>query len=65
MVKTYGPLASAKRLVTSELQEGLITLAELGRLDLSIESIMQEERFRPLFSPQELEAAKWRLDRVK
>lgn len=56
----------AKRLVTSgELHDGLKTLARLKRLDLSLESIMLEDRFRPLFSSEHLEAARWRLAQVQ
>lgn len=56
----------AKKLaVSSELQDGLKRIAKLGRLELSMESIMLEEKFNPLFSDQVLEAARWRLDSVR
>ena len=56
----------AKKLVVSaELQDGLKRIAKLGRLELSMESIMLEEKFKPLFPDQLLEAAKWRLDAVR
>lgn len=54
-----------KLVVSSELQDGLKRIAKLGRLELSMESIMLEEKFKPLFSAQVLEAAKWRLDSVR
>ena len=56
----------AKKLaVSSELQDGLKRIAKLGRLELSMESIMLEEKFKPLFSDQVLQAAQWRLDTVR
>jgi hypothetical protein len=55
----------ARRLVTSgELHDGLKRLARLNRLDLSLEAIMLQDRFRPLFSFDHLDAARWRLARV-
>ena len=54
-----------KLVVSSELQDGLKRIAKLGRLELSMESIMLEEKFKPLFPDQVLEAAKWRLDSVR
>jgi len=56
----------AKKLaVSSEIQDGLKRIAKLGRLELSMESIMLEEKFKPLFSDQVLQAAQWRLDTVR
>lgn len=54
-----------KLVVSSELQDGLKRIAKLGKLELSMESIMLEEQFKPLFSDQLREAAKWRLDTVR
>lgn len=54
-----------KLVVSSELQDGLKRIAKLGRLELSMESIMLEEKFKPLFSDQVLQAARWRLDTVR
>lgn len=62
MLQKEPPIDLAKRLIISgELQDGLKTLARLKRLDLSLESIVLEDRFRPLFSQEHLEAARWRL----
>lgn len=56
----------AEKLVTSgELQAGLKRLAQMGRFDLSVESIMLEAQFASLFSNQHLAAAQWRLNQVK
>ena len=66
MVAASGAKAVAKQLVKSgDLQDGLKRLQKLGRLDLAMESIMLEAKFRPLFNAGELEAAKWRLEQVK
>lgn len=54
-----------KLVVSSELQDGLKRIHKLGRLDLAMESIMLEEKFKPLFSDQVLQAARWRLDTVR
>lgn len=66
MLGSLGGVSLAKKLVLSgELQDGLKTLAKLGRLDLSMEAIMQEDNFKALFTKPELEAAAWRLAQVK
>ncbi len=66
MLDTLGGVNLAKKLVLSgDLQDGLKTLAKLGRLDLSMEAMMQEDKFRLLFTKSELEAATWRLAQMK
>jgi hypothetical protein len=65
MLDTYGSRALAKRLIASgDLQDGIRRVAAMGRLDLSMEHIMLEAEFAPLFTAQELEAARWRLDQL-
>jgi predicted nucleic acid-binding protein len=55
----------ARQLVVSgEFQYGIRRLAKLRRLDLSLEHIMQEAQFTPLFTEEELVAARWRLERM-
>lgn len=54
-----------KLVVSSDLQDGLKRIAKLGRLELSMESIMLEEKFKPLFPDPVLQAARWRLDEVR
>jgi hypothetical protein len=66
MVNSYGAVDTAKRLVRSgDLQDGLKRLRSMGRLDLSMETVMLEEEFSSLFSEQERAAATWRLQQVK
>jgi hypothetical protein len=56
----------AERLVKSgELQTGLKKLAQLDRLDLSVESIMLEPEFEALFKSSVRDAARWRLEQVR
>ncbi len=55
----------AIKLVTSgELQSGLKKLSQMGRLDLSVESIILETQFESLFKTPIRDAARWRLDQV-
>ena len=62
MLNEMGAIPLAKKLVKSgDLQAGLDALNKLGRLDLSLEHIMQKEEFKSLFTKAELDAALWRL----
>lgn len=56
----------AKQLVRSgDLQSGLRRLAAMKRLNLSIEHLVaNEERFRPLFTDDDRDAARWRLEQA-
>lgn len=66
MLSNASAVHVAEKLVTSsELQAGLKKLSKMGRLDLSVESIMLEPQFSTLFKKQLLDAAQWRLDQVK
>ena len=65
MIREHGGVGTAKRLIKSgDLQDGLERLKVEGRLDLSMESIMLEPEFQPLFTQQELDAAQWRLQQL-
>jgi len=68
-VKHNGGLATAKRMLQKKLknpsdQKGFRALVEAGRPDLSLESLVLNPRFRPLFTPDELAEAQRRLDSV-
>lgn len=66
MLAELGALSLAKKLVlSSKLQHGLKEMVKLSRIDLAMESIMLEPKFKPLFSSGELEAAAWRLEQVQ
>ena len=65
MLDRVGGVSVARKLVASgEIQSGLKRLKKLKRLDLSMEHLMLDERFRGLFKDPELEAAEWRLKHV-
>ena len=62
MVQQHGGVAAAKRLLSGPVaQSGLTTLWELGRLDISMEALVVQERWKPLFSDGEHQPARDRL----
>lgn len=65
MINRAHPVEVAKNLVRSGIQTGIRRLTTLGRQDLTVEAIMLEERFAPLFTESELETARWRLENVQ
>ena len=65
MLDDYGGVQAAKRLLAKiEVQQGLMTLWELGHLDTSVEAHVIDEKYRPLFSETEIEEARRRLDEL-
>ena len=55
-------MTAAKRLLSGPVaQSGLTTHWELGRLDVSMEALVVRERWKPLFSDDERQAARERL----
>jgi len=65
MLRQRHAVEVAKQLVVSgTIQQGFLKMREIGRLDLSIESLMLQPRFAGLFSPRELDAARWRLEQA-
>jgi hypothetical protein len=66
MIKVHGGVQTATRLVgTSNIQSGMRRLCTVGRPDLTTEATMLRPEFCPLFKPQQLEAARWRLESLK
>jgi hypothetical protein len=58
----HGGVATARRLINAQApSDGFTRLWELGRLDLSVEAVALEARWRPLFSGEELRRAAQRL----
>lgn len=58
MIDQYGGLNTAKRLLSKhEITQGLIDLYELDCLDESMEALVIQERFKPLFTESEIEEA--------
>ena len=63
MVNEYGGVGACKRLLDSgPVSEGFCRLRALGRLDLSVESIILQEKWSVLFTEAESLTARWRLD---
>jgi hypothetical protein len=66
MLNTWGGVGVARKLIASgEIQSGIKKIVAMGHPELSMESIMLEPQFESLFTPGELEAAKWRLDQLQ
>ena len=61
MIENHGAIETARRLITGPPSEGYARLAMLGRLDLAVESIVQKEPWRRLFTDEELKRARARL----
>jgi len=65
MVNEQGGLEAAKTLLnSSRLSEGLIALWECKRLDISMEATILKEPWNTLFTKEELEIAKKRLEEL-
>jgi len=66
MIDEYGGVEAAKRLLAKkEYQEGFTRLWREGRLDISMEALVIQERFRPLFTEDEIAESHRRLDDLK
>ena len=61
MMQEHGAIETARRLLASPPSEGFKRLALMNRLDLAIESIVQREPWRALFTEAELRTAARRL----
>ncbi len=62
MVREHGGLKTAKKLLASDNpQDGLAKLWECGCSHLTVEALVLKERYRTLFTDQEIRTAKKRL----
>ncbi|MFZ2528189.1 MAG: DUF262 domain-containing protein [Rhodococcus sp. (in: high G+C Gram-positive bacteria)] len=62
MITDLGPHATAKQLLASRtLSDGFSELWERGRIDLTVEALVVDPAFAPLFTNTELEVARHRL----
>jgi hypothetical protein len=62
MVTDHGGVEAAHRLLASRaVPEGLLTLAQAGRLDLSVEAHILRDEYAELFAPEERDVARRRL----
>ena len=63
MLDTYQGVETAKRLLAKqEIQEGLMKLWGMKLLDQSMEALVIQERFKPLFTVGEISEAHRRLE---
>lgn|GEM_PF-2048336 len=63
MLHRHGGIETARRLITTRAaSDGFTKLWELGRLDLSVEAVALRPELAPLFTRDELDAARRRLD---
>lgn len=63
MLASEGPLVTARRLVMSgKPSDGFTALWERKRLDLSVEAYILQDRFSALFTDEELDVARRRLE---
>ena len=62
MISELGPLATAKRLIGSDVpSDGFTRLYELGRLDLTVEAVCLDPQWSDLFTAEERRQARTRL----
>jgi len=62
MVTELGGVKAAKKLINSDKpSEGYMALWERKRLDITVEALVQNPKWAPLFDPAEIERAKQRL----
>lgn len=65
MLDEHGGVQTAKRLLAkAETQQGLTRLWELNLLDHSMEALVIQERFQPLFTDEEVAEARRRLEEL-
>lgn len=62
MIAEQGGVETARQLVTAPtVSQGFAALWERGRLDLTVEHLVAQERFAPLFTAEEVDRARRRL----
>jgi hypothetical protein len=62
MVAEHGGVATAKTLINADRpSDGYTALWERRRLDLTVEALIQNPKWAPLFIPEEIEKARQRL----
>ncbi|WP_439601419.1 hypothetical protein [Devosia sp.] len=65
MMEQLGAIATVRALINRSISDGFLRLVELGRLDLSVESLALEPRWEGLFTATQLDLCRRRLDRVR
>jgi Protein of unknown function DUF262 len=65
MLSNYGGLGTAQRLLAStQASTGFTTLYERGRLDLTVEALVIQPKFAGLFTDEEIDIARQRLNQL-
>lgn len=65
MISEYGGLATAKKLLGEDkVHDGLTALYLCGRLDLTVEALVTKEKYKSLFTEEEIRTAKKRLSEL-
>ena len=65
MLSDYGGLGTARRLLaSSEVSSGFAALYERERLDLTVEALVVKPEFAGLFTDEEVDIARHRLDQL-
>jgi len=65
MIDEYGAVEAAKRLLaTQDVQTGLMRLWEMKSLSKSMEALVIQECFRPLFCEEQIAEARRRLEEL-
>ncbi len=63
MLSQWGPLETARKLLAAPtVSDGFAALWERGRMDLTVEALVIDPRFAPLFTEDEVRVAKRRLE---
>lgn len=65
MIHEHGGHGAAQRLLQSPLRDNLDALLKHNRLDLSMESLVLDQRWETLFTPEERAIAAARLETLK
>lgn len=65
MISEYGGLRTAKKLLAEDkVHDGLTALYLCGRLDLTVEALVTKEKYKSLFTEEEIRTAKKRLSEL-
>ena len=65
MIRNHGAVDAARRIIISgDIQSGFERLIAIGHAEWTVEWEVLNPKWRPLFSDQHLDAARWRLVQV-
>lgn len=65
MISELGGLVTAKKLLAeNKIHDGLTALYMCGRLDLTVEALVTKEKYKSLFTEEEIKTAKKRLSEL-